>query len=165
MKTSDVRIGVIGGAVGCLVVIGLCVIIATSALHYFGEVQRGGTYDRIRSQLNQSQMTALYSQIETYKLQYGSYPGSLSELVKALPKGSLVFLYDASAPVSKKPQKFREFFYSRVGCDHYYLRAEGLDAIPFTPDDDLPKVEDGAVSKLGLLMTRNVHEPKECSAP
>jgi hypothetical protein len=165
MRVSAVKRGVVVGALGCLGAIALFAVVGFSALYYFGNVQRGGVYDDLRSKLNQSQMTSLYPQIEIYKIQHGVYPDSLTELVNSLPKGSPIYLYDASASVSKEPQKFREFYYARVGCDHYYLRSAGLDAIPFTPDDDLPIVEAGAGSKLGLLVRRNLREPKACSAP
>ena len=54
-------------------------------LFFFGFVQHGGVYDRLRGQLAQQQLYVLAQAIEFYRLQYGSYPDSLDQLKATLP--------------------------------------------------------------------------------
>lgn len=66
-----------------LVALGACGIVFTiivyGALFYFGMFQRGGMYDKLRSQLAVTMLNSAVKEIEFYKLQHGHYPASLSE--------------------------------------------------------------------------------------
>ena len=125
-------------------------ILLYGGLFYFGFVQRGGLYDDLRAKLAQSVLNSVVPAIEVYKLQHGSYPESLEQLRKSLPKDSFVFVYDPTVmPFGSEP---RYFFYERVGADHYYLRGVGPDGEPFTADDILPQIDLSAGGRLGLLI-------------
>jgi hypothetical protein len=123
-------------------------VLIYGSLFYFGFVQRGGIYDHLRAELAQNLLNSLVPSIELYKLQYGSYPADLAELQAFLPKSSTIFIADPMA-LDGRP---RNFFYERVGTDHYYLRGVGQDGVPFTADDVLPQFDKPASSNLGLLI-------------
>jgi len=145
-KRSRSAVAVLG-AVG---VLALVIVFAFGALFYFGFVQRGGVYDGLRARLAQSTLNSLVPAIEFYKLQHGTYPESLDQLRKSLPKDSITPVFDPTIThfgTSPKP-----FFYERVGSDHYYLRGVGADGIPFTPDDILPDIDPATRDKTGLLI-------------
>src|ERR1700720_1002039 len=114
-------------------------VVLYAGLFYFGFVQDGGIYDRLRGQLAQQQLYTLVQAVEFYRLQYGSYPDSLKQLQATLPKQSLVMVFDpADFRLGSGP---RYFYYERVGTDHYYLRSAGADGQPFTADDIVPDIK------------------------
>ena len=143
-KTGRLRVALIGagGIVFTIVLYG--------GLIYFGTVQRGGVYDRLRVQLAQQQLYVLTQAVEFYRQQYGAYPDTLQQLQATLPKQSLVMVFD--------PTDFRfdgvsrYFYYERAGADHYYLRSVGPDGQAFTADDILPEITIAPNSKIGLLL-------------
>jgi hypothetical protein len=119
-------------------------------LFYFGFVQRGSVYDHLRDQLVQTMLNTLVPAIETYKVEHGSYPENLEELRKSLPKNSFILVQDPrNVGFGRAPTNF---YYERVGENHYYLRAVGSSGKPFSPDDVVPQVDPAAQSKLGLLI-------------
>lgn len=127
-------------------------IVLYGGLFYFGFVQHGGVYDRLRGQLAQQQLYTLIQAVEFYRLQYGIYPTSLQELQTTLPKPSVVSIYDPSSfHFGGHPQAF---YYERSGQDHYYLRGVGADGKPFTADDVVPDIKIAPGSKVGLLLDR-----------
>lgn len=155
-KASGVAIGVFG----CLGVVVAGLIVGFTALFYFGFVQRGGVYDGLRVRLNQSTLNDLMPKIELYKIEHGVYPDTLEQLAASATKSAPVMIYDATITgLSATP---REFFYRRVGCDHYYLRAVGPDNIPFTADDLIPDIDSSSQAKLGLLMQRQPADEVAC---
>jgi hypothetical protein len=69
-------------------------------------------------------------------------------------------IYDASITgLNAHP---RLFFYQRIGCDHYYLRAVGPDGLPFTRDDIVPDVDPATATKLGLLTAKQAVAEAPC---
>ena len=127
-----------------------CTIVIYGALFFFGFVQTGGIYDRLRGQLAQQQLYTLVQAVEFYRLQYGSYPDSLEQLQATLPKQSLAVTFDPTGfRIGSLP---RRFYYERVGIDHYYLRGVGVDGQPFTADDIVPDITIAPHSQIGLLL-------------
>lgn len=128
----------------------LFTVVLYSALFYFGFVQRGGIYDKLRAKLSGANITSLVQSIEFYKTQNGQYPESLEVLQKSLPKNSFVFIFDPAD--IKLGGSSRHYYYELVDNDHYYLLGIGPDGKPFTEDDILPQVEVGEQSRVGLLI-------------
>lgn len=127
-------------------------VLLYGALFYFGVMQRGGVYDELRTKLAQTTINSLVQSIEFYKVQNGSYPESLKVLQESLPKDSFVSTFDPTdVKVGGQP---RQFFYERVGNEHYYLRGLGADGQPFTPDDILPQISPAPNNKTGILFER-----------
>jgi hypothetical protein len=127
-------------------------IVLYGGLFFFGFVQTGGIYDRLRGQFAQQQLYTLVQAVEFYRLQYGSYPQSLEQLQATLPKQSVVITIDPTGfRLGSLP---RRFYYQRVGTDHYYLRGVGPDDQSFTADDILPDVTIAPNSKIGLLLDK-----------
>jgi hypothetical protein len=124
-------------------------VLLYGGLFYFGFVQRGGIYDSLRVRLAQSMLTSLVPAIEYYKIQHGGYPLDLDTLRKSLPKDSFISVSD---PTDVRQPK--NFYYERVGNDHYYLRSVGPDGEPFTADDILPEIDQATSKNLGLLLDR-----------
>jgi len=122
------------------------------ALYYFGEVQRGGVFDDLRTQFTRRNLDSLVPVIEYYKLQRGEYPASLEDLEASLPSQASLLIYDSSR-VNDGPT-LRRFFYERVGTDHYYLRSTGPDRVPFSSDDIVPSLTQSEAAKTGLLLER-----------
>jgi hypothetical protein len=144
-KTGGKRLAVIGsGGIGFTVLL-------YGALFYFGFMHRGGIYDELRGTLAQSMLDSLVQSVEFYRVQNGSYPESLKVLQESLPKDSFTSTFD---PTEVKFGQPRQFFYERVGADHYYLRGVGADGQPFTTDDIVPRISSTPKSKLGLLIER-----------
>lgn len=145
-KAGGKKLALLGGT-GILVT-----FILYGSLFYFGFAKRGGVYDELRSQLAQSNLNSLVQAVEFYNVEHGSYPESLKALQDSLPKNSMIFINDPTDVTFRgKP---RDFYYERVGAEHYYLRGVGPDGVPFTSDDILPEVQRAAGSKLGLLIER-----------
>lgn len=120
------------------------------SLFYFGFVRRKGVFADLRLKLAQIQLNQLVPQIELYKIQYGHYPASLEELRKALPKDSMVFVFDsACAAFDHNP---RLFFYEKVGDDHYRLLSVGPDCKAHTADDIQPQIDSNSAGKVGFLL-------------
>ena len=148
-KTGHRRVALIGG--GGIV----CTIVLYAALFYFGFVQTGGVYDRLRSQMARPQLDTLVQSIEFYRLQYGSYPDSLEQLQASLPQPSFISIYDPTR--FRLGTKLQVFYYERSGADHYYLRSVGADGQPFTDDDIVPDIKLVPGSKVGLLFDKPAH--------
>ena len=143
----------IGGRKLALIGLGgiLSSVLLYGGLFYFGFVQRGGIYDSLRERLAQSMLTSLVPAIEYYKILHGEYPPDLDTLRKSLPKNSFIFVSD---PTDVRFGQPKNFYYERVGNDHYYLRSIGLDGESFTADDILPEVDQATAKNLGLLIDR-----------
>ncbi|MCY6380066.1 type II secretion system protein GspG [Hoeflea prorocentri] len=135
-------------------IIGACGIAFTvviySALFYFGFVQRGGVYDKLRSEAARAQLTSLVSAIEFYKLENGAYPATLIELAASLPDNSMVFVYDPT-DISTGDNR-RRFYYRVLENGKYHLRSVGLDGKLFTEDDILPDIELKKDSRIGVQL-------------
>jgi len=122
------------------------------ALFYFGFVQQGGVYDKLRIQLAQNSLNSLVPAIEFYRIEHGQYPESLAVLHQSLPEGSILSVQDPTLTAGFGQQP-KYFFYQRVGDQHYYLRGLGADEAPFTTDDLIPRLSSQG-DKTGLLTER-----------
>jgi len=129
----------------------LVTVILYGGLYYKGFVERGGIADDLKRELASQTLNTLVPAIELYRLQHGSYPGSLEELQKAAGKNNVIFVADPFQFSALPSQNF--FYYQRVGTDHYYLRSVGPDGIPFTTDDIVPDIPNPS-GNLGLLINK-----------
>ena len=140
-----------------LVVLGSCgilfTIIAYGALFYFGMFQRGGIYDKLRSQLAVTMLNSAVKEIEFYKLQHGHYPASLRE---AEPKDKMQMnsFIDPTFIQHKGTSDDRFYYEVDPSGSFYYLRSVGPDGIPFTGDDILPTLTEDERKNTGLRLQR-----------
>lgn len=134
-----------------LVIIGslgiLTTIIIYVSLFYFGFVQRGGIYDEMRVQMTEQQLPNVVKSIEFYKIQYGEYPESLSELLEK-SNDDLLIIYDTAN--TNLTSVNIEFYYelSNDG-EYYYLFSSGADGIAFTDDDIFPNLSEDEIKNIG----------------
>lgn len=140
-----------------LIVLGACgilfTILAYSVLFYFGLFQRGGIYDRLRSQLAVTMLNSAVKEIEFYKLQHGRYPVSLRE---AEPKDKMQMnnFIDPTFVQHKGASDGRFYYEIDPSGSFYYLRSVGQDGIPFTDDDILPSLTEDELRNTGLRLQR-----------
>jgi hypothetical protein len=140
-----------------LIVLGSCgilfTIIAYGALFYFGMFQRGGIYDKLRSQLAVTMLNSAVKEIEFYKLQHGHYPTSLRE---AEPKDKMQMnsFIDPTFMQHKGTSDGRFYYELDPAGSFYYLRSVGPDGIPFTGDDILPTLTEDERKNTGLRLQR-----------
>ena len=140
-----------------LIVIGVLGISLTitiyGTLFYKGFVERGGTFDKLRSQMAQPMLTDLIKKIEYHKLQKGKYPKKLEELA---PEGkqnpeSFIMIYDPTM-IDLKMKEPRLFYYELINEGrNYYLLSSGPDGIPFTEDDIHPAVTEEEMQNIGYI--------------
>jgi hypothetical protein len=140
-----------------LIVLGSCgilfTVIAYGALFYFGMFQRGGIYDKLRSQLAVTMLNSAVKEIEFYKLQHGRYPASLRE---AEPKDKMQMnsFIDPTFVRHKGTSDGRFYYELDPSGSFYYLRSVGPDGIPFTGDDILPTLTEDERKNTGLRLQR-----------
>ena len=120
-------------------------------LFYFGAVQRGGVYDRLRAKMAQSNLDSLVPAVEFYKLAHGEYPESLEALRSSLPKDSFAALNVSDPRVISGGVFGQPFYYKRVDPNHYYLRGLAPDGKPFSSGALVPQMSASA-AQLGLLI-------------
>jgi hypothetical protein len=145
-KKRGSKILVIIGGLGIAVT-----IILYGSLYYFGFIQRGGVYDSLRENLAETQLNNLVPIIEFYKLQYGEYPLTLSDLANAQPEGQPIFIWDPTIMTGNIES--RQFYYELTNnSSNYYLLGVGADNTPYTSDDMLP-IND--TKNTGLLINPN----------
>lgn len=135
-----------------LIVLGLGGIIFTVVLYgslfYFGFIQRGGIYDKLRADMAKEQLPKIIVSIEYFKLQNGRYPNSLTELEE---KSSDKFLFIAD-PIDTKMDSNspRNYYYQLIEDGQgYYLFSSGFDGVPFSEDDILPEISKDEMNKIG----------------
>jgi hypothetical protein len=140
-----------------LIVLGSCgilfTVIAYGALFYFGMFQRGGIYDKLRSQLAVTMLDSAVKDIEFYKLQHGGYPASLSE-VEPKPKTRINNFIDPTSTQRGGTLNSRFYYQLDPSGNFYYLRSVGPDGIPFTGDDILPTLTEDERKNTGLRLQR-----------
>jgi hypothetical protein len=124
-------------------------VLLYGGLFYFGFVQRGGLYDDLRAKLAQSNLNALVTSVEFYKLGHGEYPDTLDTLKASLKKDSIEAITIIDPRVNASGQT-GQFYYKRVDADHYYLRGVAPDGKPFSPGALVPEVTVTS-GKIGLL--------------
>ena len=139
-----------------LIILGACGILFSivlyGALFYFGFHQRGGIYDKLRTQMAVTMLNSAVKEIEYYKLQHGHYPASLQDLDTKDPN-KLPTIFDPTAMERKGADKY--FFYELDASGaSYFLRSVGPDGIPFTADDILPSISEEERSHTGLKLIR-----------
>lgn len=144
-----------------LVVLGVAGILFTiilySALFYFGFYQRGGVYDKLRSQLAVTMLNSAVKELEYYKLQHGHYPRSLRDIDTKDPKKLPVFTDPTS--IERKGTNDPYFFYELdASGTSYFLRSVGPDGIPFTADDILPTISEDERKHTGLKLERGTQQ-------
>ena len=134
-----------------MVVIGCCGIAFSLILYiyfyYIVYVERGGIVDEQREKLSRYYLINIVQALELYKTQNGYYPESLKLLKESFPKWTWLVIYDASI---LRIEERRYFYYEIIDKDHYYLLGVGLDGMPFTSDDILPKIQAGPDNQVGL---------------
>src|SRR5665213_632565 len=86
----------------------LFTIVLYSALFYFGFHQRGGIYDKLRSQMATNMLNSAIKEVEYYKIQHGHYPNSLRDLDTKGPNN--LSLYDPTS-MERKGTNEPYFFY------------------------------------------------------
>lgn len=89
-------------------------------------------------------LNQIVKDLEFYKLQTGSYPDSLEEL---LSNNKLLVIYD---PVSARAFDSKKRYNYQKLNDHYLLFSSGIDRIKNTKDDIYPTI-DIDTSKTGLI--------------
>jgi len=99
------------------------------------------------AQMAQSEINDLVKDIEFYKMQHGTYPDSLKQLVD---KNSTISIYDVSQWDSKTGKDLPLYHYEKTG-NKYLLCSPGLDGIMNTTDDIYPTLTNSDTSKLGFI--------------
>jgi hypothetical protein len=139
-----------------LIALGLCgimfTVVAYGALFYFGMFQRGGIYDKLRSQLALTMLNDAVKDIEFYKLQHGRYPATVNE---AEPKDKMQMNHFMDPTFMQHGSKDTHFFYQLdASGSFYFLRSVGADGIPFTSDDIVPTITEDERKNTGLHIQR-----------
>ena len=93
----------------------------------------------------QPSMNNLIKSIEFYKVQHGSYPENLKQLVA---EDKFVQTHDP-IPGDREVNN-GEFYYKKID-KKYYLFSSGIDKVPFTSDDIFPSSNLYDSSKTGLI--------------
>lgn len=129
----------------------LLTVVAYGALFYFGFLQRGGVYDKLRSQLAINQLNSAVKDIEFYKLQHGRYPASLGE---AEPKEKMRMnnFMDPTSIQHGGTLNGRFYYQFDPSGAFYYLRSVGQDGVPFTSDDIVPTLTEDERKNTGLRL-------------
>jgi hypothetical protein len=124
-------------------------VLLYASLFYFGFVRRGGVYDHLRAELAQTTLQSLVKEIEFFKLQKGTYPTTLEELLPPTAN-SFVSVYDPTQ-MHLRDEKSRMFYYElQSDKEHYYLLSVGPDRVPFTSDDIVPQFSPQETARMGL---------------
>jgi hypothetical protein len=131
----------------------LCTVVLYGSLFYFGFIQRGGVYDKLRLQLAEQSLNSTVHELEYYKLQHGHYPTTLGEITSSASGPSMPVGMDPLAIMPGNRARDPHFYYEvNLAGDHYFLRSVGGDGIPFTADDVLPTIPEAERVHTGLLL-------------
>lgn len=125
------------GAAGIIITIGVY-----ASLFYY--VRHSGVIKNGFEQISRSQLNSLLKNVEFYKIQHGSYPASLKDLLKDDPTAPI---HDAIQ--MNQGRSSSTYNYYNYG-DRYRLFSSGQDGVPNTADDIFPFVT-GDSGKLGLI--------------
>jgi hypothetical protein len=130
-----------------LIMIGAFGILFTVGIYYFmfyymqyGELSKKGF-----AEISQMQLNSLVKNIEFYKIQHGSYPDDLQQLLKDDPMAPV---HDAVQTVHLRNNAF--YNYEKKG-DRYELFSSGHDGVPHSKDDLFPELQINDSSKIGLI--------------
>lgn len=106
-------------------------IILYSSLHYFGEVKRGGVYDKLRVTMAIQLLKQINIELANYKCKHGVYPSNL----KTLNKEAKFIIIKDPIIIMVKEYKGDSSFYYQLTPDTATVFSVGLDGKPFTKDD------------------------------
>jgi hypothetical protein len=134
----------------------LFTIVLYGSLFYFGFIQRGGAYDKMRGQMAVSMLNGTVREIEFYKMTHGHYPTDLKEIASTDKQGMPVGIDPLLAFRIGSKSANNTYFYYELNSEgtHYFLRSVGPDGIPFTSDDILPSIPESERMKTGLLLRK-----------
>jgi hypothetical protein len=130
----------------------LFTVILYGSLFYFGFVQRGGVFDKLRVPMAEQALNSTVRELEYYKLQRGHYPTTLRELAPSRQSPPVGLDPTALFPIGLKPRDPYFYYEVNLAGDHYFLRSVGPDGIPFTADDILPTIPEAERKRTGLLL-------------
>jgi len=106
-------------------------IIIYSSLYYFGNVKRGGVFDKLRVTMDIELLKQINIELDNYKCRHGVYPSNLKELNKEAKnitiKDPIIFMV--------KKYKGDSSFYYQITPDSVTVFSVGMDGKPFTKDD------------------------------
>jgi len=138
------RVFIIIGAIGILITVAVY-----GSLFY--SVQNSDIVKDGFARIAQSNLNDLVKNIEFYKLQNGTYPDSLQQVVT---KDSFTSIYDPSqVSFTSDNQQQQVFQYHKKG-NKYLLFSVGKDGKPYTADDIYPTITGGDTSKMGFIRKR-----------
>jgi hypothetical protein len=132
---------------------GILFSVVYAAVFYFGMIQPGPLSGWLRSYMAVYALNSAVMDIESYKLQYGRYPVSLSE-VEPKPKTRINNFIDPTSTRRGGVSNGRFYYQLDSSGKFYYLRSLGPDGIPFTDDDILPALSENERKKTGLRLQR-----------
>lgn len=123
----------------------LFTVIIYSSLFYYFQYSEAGAKEFAKT--TPALLNNVVKDIEFYKLQNGSYPDSLEQL---LPNDKFVMIHDvlSSRGFSRTTAKFN---YKKIGSK-YLLYSSGIDRVPNTKDDIYPAISMRDSSKIGLII-------------
>ncbi|HMG81934.1 MAG TPA: hypothetical protein VK559_02780 [Ferruginibacter sp.] len=128
-----------------LILIGLGGVLFTVAIYglmfYVTMYSKAGRQNS--AELAKIQLNDVMKSVEFYKLQSGTYPDSLPQI---LDHNNIVDIYDPIASFRNS----RQFNYKKIG-NKYTLFSSGVDLIPNTNDDIYPNAVFLDSSKIGLI--------------
>lgn len=121
------------GAAGIGFTLLLCMILSV-----FFAVQKTTLFDSAKEKIAKVMLADLVESIEYHKVQYGTYPKDLNELMDKTSKDEPVIPLDPFKIASGETES--ALFYYENNDDTYFLLGEGPDNKPFTADDILPDI-------------------------
>ncbi len=106
-------------------------IIIYSTLYYFGEIERGGVFDKLSVDTDIELLKQINIELANYKLRHGVYPSNLIELNK---EAKYITIED---PIIFKVKDYKgdSLFYYQLTSDSVNVFSVGMDGKPFTKDD------------------------------
>ena len=112
--------------------------------YYDENIRNADVYQGLGESLSQSLLRDAVIQAEQYKLVFGFYPNTISEL-----RGNA----SHSDPASGKDcKRSTDYYYELLSNgDRYYLFSKGKDCVEFSTDDLFPILNDKEKQNIGLV--------------
>ena len=125
--------------------IGLTILIYGSLFFVQHELEKSGTFDKLRTQSTEMFLNNLTIELQNYKCKYGRYPDSLEEVSKLNSMIVITDIFNQNNAKNKfdkqketlNDKKSGNYFY-KLEKDSFILFSVGKDGKPFTEDDILP---------------------------
>lgn len=127
--------------IGC---IAFTFLVYSSLLYY---TKSSGILDKSSQYLTKKELYELTRDIEFYRLVYGHYPDSLSDL---LVLDSNIMIQDIVITLRNTDTTSTTFFYQKNGAQ-YILKSKGMDRKINTKDDLYPEIKINDSSHIGLV--------------